>query len=81
MYKTTLYLDPRDVKSLKTFADRAGHKTMTACIREAIREYLLRRRRGGGAKAAAAKIRGIVPKGTFGDPVAYQRRLRGEWPV
>lgn len=77
--KTTLYLNDDAYRALKTWAARTGRKSMTACVREAIQEYLDRRRNLADGARLARRLRGSVPKGAFGDPLDFQRRARAEW--
>ena len=79
MHKTTVYLDPRELRQLKHLALRSGKGSAAQLIREAVRGLLADSARTVSFKFLRKVLRRRGASTRFGDPVAYQRALRKEW--
>lgn len=80
MQKTTIYLDERELRGLKTLAAKVPGGTMTRLIRKAIRDLL-----GKGGEVSRYSflkktLRQKPSRTSFGEAVRYQQALRKEWP-
>mgnify|MGYP001604577033 CR=1 FL=1 len=80
MQKTTIYLDERELRGLKTLAARVPGGTMTRLIRKAIRDLLGRGLEIPRYSFLKKTLRKKPTLTSFGEAVRYQRALRKEWP-
>lgn len=77
MSRTIVNLDPEDKRWLDREA-QARHVSMTALVREAVRDYRVRQESmsRSGVQAVLERTAGIW---RAGDGLEYQRRVRAEW--
>jgi len=79
MIKTTVYLDESELRSLKSMAAKQPGKSVAQLIREGVR-YIVKNKPKKDKFSYLRKLLHEKPrKSSFGDPVAYQRKLRDEW--
>ena len=77
MIRMPVSFDPEDKRWLERHAHAQG-KSAAMVVREALQAYRLRTRDGDTSFQQLLEKTSGTWKGTEG-PLAYQRRLRGEW--
>lgn len=79
MTKTTIYLEENLLSGLKRLSVGKAPTSVAKLIREAVREFLTKNE----SKRPTSHLQKILKQkprtSSFGDAVAYQRRLRSEW--
>ncbi|QQR80119.1 MAG: hypothetical protein IPJ69_12435 [Deltaproteobacteria bacterium] len=80
MYKTTLYLNESEISRLKGFVEKGYGKSITDLVRLAIRSFLKKSDSYESFSFLRSNLKkGKSKKSSFGDAVAFQRKVRSEW--
>ncbi len=81
MTKTTIYLDEKQLRSLKTLATKSSKRANVAdLIRRAVFEFINKQKNAPQSFANLLNLLKQSPRpSSFGDGVAYQHSLRNEW--
>ena len=80
MIKTTVYLDEHEFAKLKEIASGDKRHNLAALVRQAIKNFIGSYKKPTIAFAFTRKLlKQKARRSSFGDPVAFQRKLREEW--
>lgn len=79
MHKTTIYLDPKDLRTLKMLAAQSPQVNVVTLIRQALHDFLKKVKQTSHFPFLKRLLKRKASATSFGDAVSYQRSLRKEW--
>lgn len=81
MIKTTVYLNEGEFAKLKRIAEADAYHNLAGLIRQAVKDFVSAYvKKPRDRFSFTKKLLKQKPRASsFGDPVAFQRKLRSEW--